>query len=82
MIVMHKVGIIVVGGQIIKGEAAAEWEKAALREFTLWAKTKMCDATRQHTFWDIQELAFRSELVSGDTLAVLRNLKVESAWQK
>ena len=54
----------------ITEEAAAEWEKAALREFTLWAKTKMCDATRQHTFWDIQELAFRSELVSGDTLAV------------
>ena len=51
-------------------EAAAEWERAALREFTLWAKTKMCDATRQHTFWDIQELAFRSELVSGDVLAV------------
>ena len=51
-------------------EAAAEWERAALREFTLWAKTKMCDATRQHTFWDMQELAFRSELVSGDVLAV------------
>lgn len=51
-------------------EAAAEWEKAALREFTLWAKTKMCDATRQHTFWEMQELAFRSELVSGDVLAV------------
>lgn len=51
-------------------EAAAEWEKAALREFTLWAKTKMCDATRQHTFWEMQELAFRSELVNGDVLAV------------
>lgn len=51
-------------------EAAAEWEKAALREFTLWAKTKMCDATRQHTFWEMQELAFRSELVSGDVLSV------------
>ena len=51
-------------------EAAAEWEKAALREFTLWAKTVMCDATRQHTFWEMQELAFRSELVSGDVLAV------------
>ncbi len=51
-------------------EAAAEWEKAALREFTLWAKTKMCDATRKHTFWEMQELAFRSELVSGDVLAV------------
>lgn len=51
-------------------EEAAQWEKAALREFTLWAKTKMCDATRQFTFWELQELAFRSELVSGDVLAV------------
>jgi len=51
-------------------EAAAEWEQMALRVFNLWAKTNMCDATRQHTWWDIQELAFRSELVSGDVIAV------------
>ena len=51
-------------------EAAVEWEKAALRVFNMWAKTKMCDATRQHTFWEMQELAFRSELVSGDVLAL------------
>ena len=54
----------------ISEEAAAEWQKAALREFNLWGKTKMCDATRQHTFWEMQELAFRSELVSGDVLAL------------
>lgn len=51
-------------------EAAVEWEKAALRVFTMWAKTPMCDATRHHNFWDMQELAFRSELVSGDVLTV------------
>ena len=54
----------------ISEDAAAEWEEAALREFNMWAKTKMCDATRQHNFWDLQELAFRSELVSGDVLAL------------
>lgn len=54
----------------ISEEAATEWEKAALREFNLWARSVFCDATRQHTFWEMQELAFRSELVSGDVLAL------------
>ncbi len=51
-------------------EAAEEWQANALREFNLWAKTAMCDATRQNTFWEMQELAFRSMLVSGDVFAL------------
>lgn len=51
-------------------EAAEEWQQAALREFSLWAKSAMCDATRQNTFWEMQELAFRSMLVSGDVFAL------------
>lgn len=54
----------------ISEDAATEWQQAALREFNLWAKTKFCDATRQLSFWEMQELAFRSELVSGDVLAL------------
>lgn len=53
----------------ISEEAAAEWERQALRWFTMWAKSPMCDATRQHTYWEMQELAFRSELVSGDVIS-------------
>ena len=51
-------------------EAAEEWQQATLREFSLWAKSTMCDATRQNTFWEMQELAFRSMLVSGDVFAL------------
>lgn len=51
-------------------DAATEWQKNALREFNLWAKTPMCDAARQHNFWALQELAFRSELVSGDVFVL------------
>lgn len=51
-------------------EAAEEWQQAALREFNLWAKSTMCDAARQNTFWEMQELAFRSMLVSGDVFAL------------
>lgn len=50
-------------------DAAHEWERAAARVFNMWARTPMCDATRQHTFWEMQELGFRSELVSGDIIA-------------
>lgn len=51
-------------------EAAAMWQKNTLREFNLWAKSSMCDATRQNSFWVMQELAFRSMLVSGDVFAL------------
>ena len=54
----------------LSDDAAAEWQAIALREFNLWAKTTMCDATRQNTFWELQELAFRSMLVSGDVFAL------------
>lgn len=57
----------------ITEEAAQEWQKATLREFELWAKTTMCDASRQNTFWEMQELAFRSMLVSGDVFALFGN---------
>lgn len=54
-------------------EAAQEWQKSTLKEFELWAKTPMCDASRQNTFWEMQELAFRSMLVSGDVFALFGN---------
>ena len=54
----------------ISDDAANEWQATALREFNLWAKSPMCDATRQNTFWELQELAFRSMLVSGDVFAL------------
>ncbi|MBQ9252255.1 MAG: phage portal protein [Clostridia bacterium] len=51
-------------------EAAEEWQANTLREFQMWAKSPMCDWTRQNTFWEMQELAFRSMLVSGDVFAL------------
>lgn len=57
----------------VSDEAASEWQRTALREFEMWAKTPMCDAARQHNFWAMQELAFRSELVSGDCFVLFGN---------
>lgn len=51
-------------------EACQEWERQTLREFQLWAETVMCDSSRQQNFYGLQELAFRSMLVSGDVFAL------------
>lgn len=51
-------------------EACAEWERRALREFQLWANSPMCDAERSKNFWALQQLAFLSELISGDVFVL------------
>lgn len=51
-------------------EAADEWERNTLREFQLWANNVMCDAERTQNFYGMQELAFRSQLVSGDVFVL------------
>lgn len=52
-------------------EAALEWKKIAKREFDFWAEGKFCDAAHRKNFYQLQRLAFRSYLVSGDVIALL-----------
>lgn len=61
-----------IDGEILglSDEARDEWERNTLREFKLWAENSMCDAERQHNFYALQQLAFLSELVSGDCFVV------------
>ena len=54
----------------LSDEAAEETERAILREFKLWAESPMCDAERQKDFFDMQQLAFLSMLVSGDVFGM------------
>lgn len=51
-------------------EACDEWERNTLREFSIWAENNMCDAERQKNFYALQQLAFRSHLVSGDVFVL------------
>lgn len=51
-------------------EQCDEWERKTLKEFRLWAENPMCDAERSKNFFTMQQLAFRSELVSGDCFAL------------
>lgn len=45
---------------------AAEWERDTKRKFFVWANSPKCTATKTQTFWETQELTFRSFLESGD----------------
>jgi lambda family phage portal protein len=52
-------------------EQAAEWERHVEQEFDLWAESKDCDITRRMSFYELQNLCFRSVLVNGDALALM-----------
>jgi lambda family phage portal protein len=52
--------------------AVDEWQKAAEREWWLWAGNQECDITRTQDFAGLQNVAFRSVLESGDLLVIKR----------
>ena len=54
----------------LSDEAVEEAERMILREFKLWAENPFCDAERQKNFYELQQLAFLSMLVSGDVFAL------------
>lgn len=52
-------------------EEADKWETQVEREFELWADSIHCDAQRMNNFYELQQLAFLSQLMSGDSFALL-----------
>ena len=52
-------------------EKANAWKKDVMREWRLWAGSVNCDAERQRTFYELQELAFLSQLLSGDVFVTM-----------
>ncbi|CAM4111490.1 phage portal protein [Mesobacillus thioparans] len=52
-------------------EEADAWETKAEREFSLWADSIHCDAQRMNNFYELQQLVFISQLMSGDVFALL-----------
>ncbi|MDF2596799.1 MAG: phage portal protein lambda family, partial [Clostridia bacterium] len=50
---------------------ADKWEREVEREFKLWAETPNCDLARINNFYELQQLAFLSWLMNGDTFALL-----------
>lgn len=56
-------------------EEADAWETKAEREFNLWADSVHCDAQRMNNFYELQQLAFLSWLMSGECFALLPSIK-------
>lgn len=52
-------------------EQAEEMQTKIIREFSLWADTPICDAERIDNFYQLQQLAFLSYLMNGDTIVLL-----------
>ncbi|MFC4403310.1 phage portal protein [Gracilibacillus xinjiangensis] len=52
-------------------EEADNWETRTEREFNLWAESLHCDAQRMNNFYELQQLAFLSWLMSGDSFTLL-----------
>lgn len=56
-------------------EEADAWETITEREFALWADSVHCDAQRMNNFYELQQLAFLSWLMSGELFALLPVMK-------
>ncbi len=52
-------------------EQAEDLQTEIAREFSLWADTPVCDAERVDNFYKLQQLAFLSYLMNGDTIVLL-----------
>lgn len=51
---------------------AEDWEELALDIWQDWAQSPDCDVTRAQTFAGLEDLAYRSTLMSGDVLFIRR----------
>lgn len=52
-------------------DQAVAWQKNTERRFRLWASSKNCDITRTQNFYELQALAYRSVVESGDAIVLL-----------
>lgn len=55
----------------LSDEEVSKLEKQIVREFKLWSETVNCDACRQNNFYELQQLAQLSWLMSGDCFVLL-----------
>lgn len=51
-------------------EEADRWETNVEREFALWAESPNCDTQRMNNFYEMQQLVFLSQLMSGDCFII------------
>lgn len=59
----------------LSDEELSDWADRTSEEFKVFAESVTCDVTRTQNFYGLQDLAFRSALESGDSFAVLPEVK-------
>ena len=74
--VQSRVDRELLAGIVPGGEAGLDrWERDAERVWHEWSESEDCDATRSQCFAEIQDLAFRSTLESGDVFLLRRSIQ-------
>lgn len=56
----------------ISAEEAKAWHRKTKAEFNLWADSLECDLYKKNNFYDMQDIAFLSYLVDGDSWAAVK----------
>lgn len=56
----------------ITAEEAEEWSRQVKAEFDLWASSKECDIYGRDNFYDMQDIAYVSYAVDGDSFAIFK----------
>lgn len=56
----------------ISEEEAVKWQERTEAEFRLWAESKDCDALGVNNFYELEQLALLSWLMSGDVFALFK----------
>lgn len=54
----------------LKRDAARVWEKKTQTLFEIWASSKKCDTEKKADFHELQSLALKTQLVTGDVFAL------------
>ena len=58
-------------------EQAKAWQDVVMSEFSLWAESVFCDYYQQQTFYEMQDLALRAALESGDSFGLMTDVKIQ-----
>lgn len=53
-------------------EAASQWQRRTEKEFALWAESRACDALGINDFYELQQIAVQSWVLSGDVFCLFK----------
>lgn len=58
-------------------EAAQKWQRDTEAEWRMWCEKKSCDGMELNNFYELQQIAMKSWLMSGDVFALIKRYDTE-----